>query len=248
MLLNLQRKLMIMNKTMLLFVGLAILTLASCKNEEPEKPKVIYEKTSKPRTVANVDTTRIEIADLPVQIPGTDYLVHPIGDFRTTEGKNRSNGYDKGSFTISNYSEYELTGFLHNLKFQKIDSDSLHSLTDKRVLIQTATYLKTIADRTKQQVMVYTMSDMDTNRDDRLDVNDIRALYLSELSGKRLTKVSPDFQELVDWYLVDSKSRLYFRTIEDTNKNGEFDRNDVLHYNYIDFSNKEWKVIAYTPV
>jgi hypothetical protein len=237
-----------MNKNLLLFAGIALLALGSCKNEEPEKPKVIYEKTTKPRATADVDTAKIEIADLPVHIPGTDYLIHPIGDFRTTEGKNRSNGYDKGSFTISNFNEFEITGFLHNLRFQQINSDSLQTLTDKTVLIQTATFLKTVADRTKQQVMVYTLADMDTNRDGRLDVNDIRTLYISELGGKRLTKVSEDYRELVDWYLVDATSRLYFRTIEDTNKNGEFDRNDVLHYNYIDLSNKEWKVVPYSPV
>jgi hypothetical protein len=31
-------------------------------------------------------------------------------------------------------------------------------------------------------------------------------------------KECEDFQELIDWNLIDSKSRLYFRTVEDTNK------------------------------
>ena len=234
-----------MNKSLLLLAGITLL-LSACKNEDV-KPKVIYEKTAKPRTITKADTTGIEIADLPVHIPGTNYLIHPIGDFRS-EGRSRSNGYDKGSFTISNYSEFELTGFLHNLKFQQVNSDSLYTLTDQRVLIQTATFLKSVADRTKQQIMIYTMADMDTNRDGGLDASDIRALYISELGGKKLTKVSPEFQELIDWSLVESENRLYFRTIEDTNKNGEFDRNDVLHYNYINLAAGDWTVIAYNPV
>jgi hypothetical protein len=62
------------------------------------------------------------------------------------------------------------------------------------------------------------MFDTDTNRDGKLDSSDIKCLYLSDISGKRFTKVSEDFQELIDWNLIDSKSRLYFRTVEDTNK------------------------------
>ena len=152
------------------------------------------------------------------------------------------------SFTISNYGEFEITGFLQNLKFQKIDSDSIKKLTDKPVLIQTATYLKSVADKTNNQIMVYTMVDMDTNKDGKVDTSDIKALYLSEISGEKFTKISYDFQELIDWKLIGSKNRLYYRTIEDTNKNGEFDKKDVINYYYIDLSKKEWKIIAYEPV
>ena len=237
-----------MNKLTLIYSGVLLTLLCSCKDENHEKPKVRYEDSSKALPSTPVDTSRIEIADLPIQMPGTNYLLHPIGDFRSYEGRNKSNGYDKGSFTISNFSEYEITGYLHNLKFQDVASDSLRPLTNQRVLIQTITFLKILADKTGQKVLIYTMADMDTNKDGRLDSNDIRALYLSESSGERLTKVSADFQELVDWYLVDAKNRLYFRTIEDTNKNGEFDRNDVLHYHYIDFSDSKWEVREYNPI
>jgi hypothetical protein len=91
------------------------------------------------------------------------------------------------------------------------------------------------------------MFDADTNRDGKLDSSDIKSLYLSEISGKRFTKVSMDLQELIDWNLIDSKSRLYFRTVEDTNKMGSL-INDVVHYNYIDLSNNEWKVSNYEPI
>ncbi len=237
-----------MNKFTLIFTVVLLALLSSCKEKNPDKPKVIYEDPSKIRVVTPIDTARIEIADLPIQIPGTNYLIHPIGDFRSNEGRSKSYGYEKGSFTISNFGEYEITGFLHNVKFQDVASDSLRPLTNNRVLIQTITFLKLLADKTGQKVLIYTMADMDTNKDGRLDASDIRALYISETSGNRLTKLSADFQELVDWYLVDAKNRLYFRTIEDTNKNGEFDKNDVLHYHYIDFSNSEWEVQEYNPI
>jgi len=227
------------------------LLLAACK-EDIEKPKVIYGTSKGVRETTKVDTTQIEIADLPIQMEGTNYLIHPVGDLNVFEkgSKNRygSSSVNDVSFTISNASENEITGYLQNLKFQKIGSDSIKALTDKTVLIQTATYLKDVSAKIKRQIMVYSMMDMDTNKDGKLDVSDITTLYLSDISGENFTKVSPDFQELIDWNLIESQKRLYFRTVEDTNKNGKFDSKDVVHYNYIDLTNKDWKVESYNPI
>ncbi len=88
---------------------------------------------------------------------------------------------------------------------------------------------------------------MDTNKDGRLDSSDIKSLYISTISGQRFTKLSADFQELIDWKIIESKSTLYFRTIEDTNKNGEFDAEDKLQYYVVNLMDKDWKVISYKP-
>lgn len=234
------------------YIALSIIsTFISCK-DEVQKPKVIYDAASKTSVVAKTDSTQIEVADLPIQMEGTDYLIHPVGDLRVfekgTKSRYGSSSVNDLSFTISNLGEYEITGYLQNLKFQKVDSDSIRPLTDKPALILTATYLKPVADRTKNQVMVYTLADADTNKDGKIDSGDIKTLYLSNISGENFTKISEDFQELIDWSLIESKNRLYFRTIEDTNQNGQFDKNDVLHYNYIDLVSKKWEVKSYKPI
>lgn len=241
-----------MKKLNILLLGFSILMLVSCK-KEAETPKVIYEDASK--TVAKpvkIDSSQIEIADLPIQMEGTKYLLHPIGDFRVYEGRSKSSygssNTDKVSFSISNYNRFELTGFLQNIKFQHVDSTEIRPLTDKAIIIQTASYLNTIFEKTKQQLLVYSIIDMDTNKDGKLDSNDIKSLYISEINGKKFTKLSPDFQELIDWNLIEYKNRLYFRSIEDTNKNGEFDKNDVIHYNFVDLTAKDWKIESYKPV
>lgn len=238
-----------MKKSYLILAGMALL-FAACK-EEKDKPKVIYDSKAKTEDQAPKAPDSVEIADLPIQFTGTNFLIHPIGDVRFYDRAkygSASNGSSDVSYTISNYNEFEITGYLRNLKFQQADSDSLKVLTEKPILIQTATYLKSLADKTKSQVLVYTLADMDTNKDGKIDITDIKTLYISTIGGEKFTKLSPDFQELIDWKLVESKDRLYFRTIEDTNKNGEFDKDDVLHYNYLDLMAKEWKVETYKPL
>jgi hypothetical protein len=220
--------------------------LFSCK-KEVETPKVIYENPSKVVITPIEDKTKIVVADLPIQMEGTNYFLFPIGELHVSDNNydSSSRGGNQLNYKVSNYSEYQITGSLRNIKFQQIGKDSIKNLTEMDVVIHSATYLKSIADKTKQQILVYVLEDMDTNKDLALDDNDIKSLYLSDISGNRFIKVSVDYQELIDWKVVESMSRLYFRTIEDTDKNGEFDKKDKLHYHFIDLSGKDWKVSDY---
>lgn len=228
----------------LIFVGL----IFGCKKEEAEKPKVIYETTSKVKPQVVADTNQIEVADLPINMEGTNFLIHPIGVISGSGKGTKSSADSEDSFTVSNYGEYQITGYLKNLKFQEIGKNTIYALTDKQILIETATYLKTFADKSKQQLLVYSLADMDTNKDDKLDTNDIKSLYISTISGQKFTKLSADFQELIDWKVIESKNLLYFRSIEDTNKNGEFDAEDSVQYQFVNLSDKDWKVTSYKPI
>lgn len=238
------------NKTIVGLVS-GVLLMVSCQ-KEAEKPKVIYDTTPKVAMEPRRDSSKVAIADLPIQMEGTDYLIHPVGDLRISDraqkSKFGSSAVNDVSFTISNVAQNEITGFLQNLKFQKTNSDSLRPLSTEPIVIETATYLKSVSDRIQKQIMVYTMVDADTNKDGKLDTNDINTLYLSFISGKKFTKMSADLEELIDWELIESMNRLYFRTIEDTNKNGQFDPKDVVHYNYIDLTKNSWEVVRYSPI
>lgn len=234
-----------------IILSLVTLLVVSCK-EEKEKPKVIYGKSEAPKTAIKADTSKISVADLPIQMPGTSVLIHPIGALSVSEGRESklaSSSSDRNqSFIVSNSNEYEITGYLSNLKFQQIGSDSLTVLTDKPVMIERITYLKSFSDKTKKQFLVYLIEDMDSNGDSKLDENDIKDLYISDINGKNFIKLSQEFHELIDWNLIESQNRLYFRTIEDINKNGAFDKDDKVHYQYVDLLSKDLKVVAYNPI
>ncbi len=233
----------------LLVLAFSALLAIGCGEEEKPKPKVIYEDTKEiKKENPRVDSTQIKIADLPVHMEGTKYLIHPIGDIRIYDDKSKIYGSSRTnnvSYAISNYNRFEITGYFENLKFQHIDSTALYSLTDQQIQIQTATYLDAI---TKKQVLIYTLVDSDTNHDNKIDVNDIKSLYVSDISGRNFHKLSRNMQELIDWNVVEVQNRVYFRTIEDINKNGAFDKNDKVHYYYVNLLSPEWEVTNYEPV
>jgi len=233
----------------ILFTFSLVATLMSCK-EETETPKVIYEEGKTKVEAETRDTSSIKVADLPILMEGTKYLIHPIGDVRVYESNSKVYGSSKTnqvSYAISNYNRFEITGYFDNLNFQHIDSTNVKPLTDKKIQIQTATFLDGIAAKTKKQIIVYTLVDSDTNKDGKINQNDIRSLYLSTISGDNFTKLSEEFQELIDWNIIETQNRLYFRCIEDINKNGAFDKKDKVHYHYVNLLADEWKVEVYTP-
>lgn len=241
-----------MKRVLIAIIALSSLFFVSCKEEE-QKPKVIYDEAGADKgQVKKIDSTQIKVADLPVHMEGTKYLIHPVGDIRVYDDSNRSYGSSRTngnvSYAISNYNRFEITGYFENLKFQHIDSTAMRPLTDKKIQIQTATYLNTIATRYKKNVLLYTLVDADTNQDAKVDVNDIKSLYISDAAGRGFKKLSQDAQELIDWNLIEAQGRVYFRTIEDINKNGAFDKNDKVHYHYVNLLQDNWEAATYEPV
>jgi hypothetical protein len=242
---------MLMKRYSLIVCIISALALSGCKEEKP-KPKVTYNQDKEAAAPKKLDSTQIKVADLPVLMEGTKYLIHPVGDIRIYDDSNRSYGSSRTSgavsYAISNYNRFEITGYFENLKFQHADSTVLRPLTDKKIQIQTVTYLNTIAAKTGKQLLLYALVDSDTNKDGKVDANDIKALYISSISGAGFKKLSGDVQELVDWNLIEAQNRIYFRTLEDINKNGAFDKNDAVHYHYLDLLNPAWEVQDYNPV
>jgi hypothetical protein len=226
------------------------ISLIGCK--KAETPKVIYDGVkSTELNVVKVDTSSIKVADLPIFMDGTKYLIYPVGDIRVYDDYSKSYGSSKTnqvSYAISNYNRFEITGYFDNLKFQHIDSTSVLPLTHKKIQIQTVTYLNTIAEKSKKQILVYTLVDSDTNKDGKVNQNDIKSLYVSLVDGTSFVKLSLDLQELIDWNIIEVQNRLYFRCIEDINKNGAFDKNDKVHYNFVNLLAEEWKVEEYMPI
>ncbi|MDR2222986.1 MAG: hypothetical protein LBE34_09630 [Flavobacteriaceae bacterium] len=228
-------------------------TLFACKQEE--KPKVIYQGGE--QTTSTTDTGKdkerqddIRIADLPLVMGNSNYLIHPIGEVRvySNSSKYSMNKVNQFSYTVSNYAPFELTGYLQNLMFQHKDSTAIRPLTTEKVQIQSVSYLNTIAEKTKKNILVYIVYDGDTNLDNKIDSNDIKTLYISDASGLHFKKLSENLQEVLDWTVIDAQNRLYFRAVEDINKNGAFDKDDNIHYYYVDLLSDNWEVKSYDPL
>lgn len=235
-------------------IGIAIIAfsaiLFSCKKEETPKVKYENEADSLKIEFQKIDTTELKIADLPIHIKGLDYLIHPVGKIRVNRSSNslKYSSNPDVSYSISNFNDPEITGVINNVIFQKIDSTQLKALTDRKMMIQSITFLDQIALNTNKKYLVYSVIDMDTNKDGKYDFNDVKSVYISKQDGTGFQKLSPNMQEVLDWKIIAAKNRLYFRTIEDINKNGEFDSTDNINYFNVNLSKDSLQVETYLPV
>ena len=109
-------------------------------------------------------------------------------------------------------------------------------------------FLNEIFKKNGEQFLVYRVLDKDTNQDKELNYSDISTLYISNIDGTKFTKLTAEFHELIDWKIIPIKNRLYFRSVEDSNKNGIFDKEDKISYQFIDLSDKEWRVKKYKGI
>lgn len=227
-------------------IGCMVLFLFSCR----ENRKTI---TNPEHNVAlHKDSTAIEIADLPILIDSTQYLIHPIGSYKIEDefGKTifKSSRYGRNqNFTISNYSRYRLSGNISNIKFQKLDSDIMIPLTDDYIKIDEVNFLGGIYESLKKQYLLYKVKDKDTNGDGKLDYNDLDALYISKIDGSGFIKLTKSYQKLIGWKVINTLNRIYFRTIEDKNRDGSFNENDLVKYQYVDLSLDNLEVEEYNP-
>ncbi|NRD20723.1 hypothetical protein HNV08_11745 [Winogradskyella eckloniae] len=232
-------------KSIILIFALA-LTLSNC--DERRTNRINHDATIE--TEVKKDSSQIEIADLPILIDSTDYLIHPIGHI--TEYKSRFSSYSGkrgyNSFSVSNYNDFSIQGEFSNLKFQHINSEKLTALTDKIVEITSVRFLETIREQTGFQYLIYTIRDTDTNKDSKINSEDIEALYISTIDGKNLKKLTPDLAKIAYWKVIPKLNRLYFKSISDTNKNGEFDKHDHVNYQYINLKSNNLNVIDYKPL
>ncbi len=241
--------------TKYIFFVFLLSLLIGCHQPTAPSPRVVYNENNETEKPLKEDTSAVKTADLPIQIDSTDYLIHALGEIINYKSRRKylaSSTTTYGSkfkhSSIASSHRFSIQGNIHNLKFQHIDSDILKPLTDKEIRIKSVQFLNEIYTNTRQQYLVYTIIDKDTNQDGKLNDKDIKSLYISNIDGSSFEKITEDFHEILDWKVISSQNRLYFKTIFDSNKNGDFDKKDSIYYATINLEVYPFEVKSYNPM
>ena len=236
--------------TRLLIVIAAAILFYSCGQE---RPKINHEAVDTTSVVDDriKDTTKILVSELPVKFDSTDVILFAIGlvDLQERGGYSKisSGSYGGPDIASSYFIRDNLVGTFINIVFQD-KSGNERKLTDKKIKIRKVDFLREIFKKTKAGYLLYSISDRDSNGDKELDHSDLEALYISKIDGTDFRKISKELHEFYDYHLIQGENRVYFRTLEDKNKDGELNNKDKFHYYYLDFSAGNYGVNEYNPV
>ena len=233
---------------------LIVLTIFCSCRQEP-KPTLVYPADTTSQVQEQVlikDTTLILTGELPIYFDSTEYLLFPIGPIKLSQRSSKiyfgSGSSGNSSFSIGYLSGNTFSGDLDNVMIQHIDSSTFRPLFENEIKIRSLQFLKSIRKITKENWIVLSITDRDTNNDGKLDDEDIESLHASFINGKNMVKLTPEFHELLDWKVLEMNKRLYFRTIEDSDRNGNFDKQDIIHHFYYQLDKLDQEVKEYFPL
>ena len=217
-------------------------------------PKIDYEnQIDTVATIVNVveDTTKILVSELPVRFDSTEVLIYAVGlvDLQERGGYSKfgSGSYSSSDISASYFNTDNLSGQFINLVFEDLNGNRT-PLTNHKMTINRVLFLRGIYNNTKQQILMYSLYDRDTNGDGKMNRQDLESLYLSNIDGTNFKKISKELHEFYDHRTLKDDNKLYFRTLEDINKDGKLNNQDKFHYYLIEFSENGYEVTEYDPI
>ncbi len=219
------------------------------------KPKVVYSEdlNDTSRALLKQDTASIVMSQLPIHFDSTHYLIFPIGQVQVQPKRGSkiyfgSGGSGSKSFSFGYKSGYSFEGNFENLHLQHVDSNRIRPLFNKPVQLRYFHFLESARKKLQNELIILSVTDSDTNNDRKLTIEDVESLYIAALNGSDIKKLTNEFQELLDWEVLEVNNRLYFRSIEDLDRNGEFDKNDKIHYYFLDLNDPFSQTVEYNPL
>jgi len=123
------------------------------------------------------------------------------------------------------------TGMLTNDKFRI--SEILSNLSNdnsKRVV------------KTLNNKILWTISDFDYNQNGKINQGDPENLFISEINGNNLNRISPKQEDLIYHKIIPNTDKILLETRRDVNQDSIFNSEDELIWYIAEHINKEWQL------
>jgi hypothetical protein len=232
-----------------LIIGTIFIFIMSCQ----QRSKINYENKIDTIAVEEIqkDTTKILVAQLPVKFDSTESLIFAVSAI-SISGRNgiSKSTYDYYGSTDSDASYFRndhLTGDFVNVIFRDNNGND-RKLTHHKMKISDIVFLRPIFESTRKGFILYIVNDRDTNGDNVYNYQDLEALYISKADGSEFKKLSKELNEFYDYTIIKGEAKLYFRTLEDRNKDGVLNNKDKFHHFQLEFTSDNYTISEYNPI
>ncbi|MEP0479902.1 MAG: hypothetical protein ABJD23_06785, partial [Nonlabens sp.] len=128
---------------------------------------------------------------------------------------------------------------------EDIQTGNKINVINEEITITSATIYNKLENNPRVEFVLYNGHNLDTNKDQQLDYNDLSALFISDLDGTNFTKLTEDFEEFNGQRFIIENDKLYFQTQKDVNGNGIFDSSDNYRNYVVDLTASVKKAVRY---
>ena len=118
----------------------------------------------------------------------------------------------------------------NNIIFYNKKNDETHLLLQKPAIISQfyfPYYDKEYAGE-KYYFILLGIREDDTNMDGYINTDDAETVYLSDLAGRTMFKITPDNTQLIDWFIDMPTKNILMKVRFDTNKDKKFNYYDEI--------------------
>lgn len=217
----------------LIYLIIIIIGLFSCKERRPKIENIAIENL----TQVQIDSILTEFKfqyENPIVLDSSNHILIPI----STELLKRKTSYSKEGYYSNDFPRY------WNVLFYNRLTGKINLLTQKKFRISEIKAKKNNKEFEEQDVLngkiLYTISDVDFNNDGKLNGKDPEFLFVSELDGSRLVRISPKNEDLVHYEIIQKSKEILIETRRDSNNDSIFDTRDELIWYKLKMKNSIW--------
>ena len=197
-----------------------IIGLFSCKERKSQIENIETENLTQKKIDSILNKFEFKYEN-PIVLDSTNQILFPI----STKLLKRKETYSKDG-----YYEYDLPRYWNILFFNR-NTGKTKLLTNKRFRISEINTKKDKNNTYYQQKLledkiIYKINDIDYNKDNKLNSKDPEFLFISEIDGSNLQRISPLNEDLIYYEVIEETDELLFQTRRDTNKDFIFSESD----------------------
>lgn len=209
--------------------------------EKPSSKNKGLQLISKDSTDSQHKNQQILVYGNYMNLDSTNFLLIPLG-MKTMEkpsdGGLRSKSSDEYESSVYNdnyrnfkYNFYSLNfNNCNNIIFYNKINDETHLLLKVPAIISQFyfPYYDSEYKGKKYWFILMAIREYDTNADGYINEQDAEKVYISDLSGKYRTAITPDETQLVDWFIDEATNTVLMKVRFDSNDDKKFDYADEL--------------------
>jgi len=200
-----------------IFIVLVIIVIISCQQKDHGFEPI--------ETVSELSDSQIDSIltkfnfryENPILLDSTDKLIIPI----STELLGRRN-----KFSIDGYYSNDFPRFWNILFYDKSTGTNRLLTKEKTRITQIHVNRNQFESETMKSIILYELTQIDYNKDGKLNSKDPEFLFASDLNGENLVQISPKNEDLKHFEVLPNSNQIILRTTRDTKQDSIFNNED----------------------
>lgn len=219
-----------------LFCILVLIAFIACQKDEKRIELIDQENLSQTQIDSILEKFRFKY-EKPIILDSNDQVLIPI----STEFIQKRKSYSKVSYEYNEYPRY------WNVLFYNTKSNETRLLTEDKYRISSISTKNNAKEHERKLKsldgkILYKIGDIDYNKDRKLNQKDPEFLFISEIDGTNLKRISPINEDLIHYEVVPNSNQIILETRRDINKDSLFNKDDVSIWYRTELIDKEWQI------